>query len=165
MSNESQLSRAQLDALLKNVFALQIPVIEKFMTDLFKQYVSTASTFKQDMDTMKATDWHKQFFGQKAMPHLFIENLGFGASFRHQEQDKIVKIPENMTIVKPDSDAQIEEILQNLDKTMASMPTIKNKGLVKKFYKETLELVCQLGSRTGMMDDFYAKVKGSLTKS
>jgi len=27
MSNEQQLSRAQLDALLKNVFALQIPVI------------------------------------------------------------------------------------------------------------------------------------------
>ncbi|MGE9213771.1 hypothetical protein [Exiguobacterium aurantiacum] len=165
MSNEQQLSRAQLDALLKNVFALQIPVIEKFMTDLFKKYVSTASTFKQDMDTMKATDWHKQFFGQKVMPHLFIENLGFGASFRHQEQDKVVKIPDNMTVVKPDSDDQIEEILQNLDKTLASMDGIKNKGLVKKFYKETLELICQLGSRTGMMDEFYEQVKGSLTKA
>ena len=165
MSNESQLSRAQLDALLKNVFALQIPVIEKFMTDLFRKYVSTASTFKQDMDTMKESDWHKQFFGQKVMPHLFIENLGFGASFRHQEQDKVVKIPDNMTVVKPDSDDQIEEILQNLDKTLASMDNIKNKGLVKKFYKETLELICQLGSRTGMMDEFYEKVKGSLTNA
>lgn len=164
MSNESQLSRAQLDALLKNVFALQIPVIERFMSDLFKQYVSTASTFKQDMDTMKATEWHTHFFGQKVMPHLFIENLGFGASFRHQEQDKVVKLPENMTVVKPDSDDQIKEILQNLDQTLASME-IKNKGLVKKFYKETLELICQLGSRTGMMDDFYEKVKGSLTTS
>lgn len=165
MSNESQLSRAQLDALLKNVFALQIPVIEKFMTDLFRKYVSTASTFKQDMDTMKESDWHKQFFGQKVMPHLFIENLGFGASFRHQEQEKVVKIPDNMTVVKPDSDDQIEEILQNLDKTLASMDSIKNKGLVKKFYKETLELICQLGSRTGMMDEFYEKVKGSLTNA
>lgn len=165
MSNESQLSRAQLDALLKNVFALQIPVIEKFMTDLFRKYVSTASTFKQDMDTMKESDWHKQFFGQKVMPHLFIENLGFGASFRHQEQDKVVKIPDNMTVVKPDSDDQIEEILQNLDKTLTSMDSIKNKGLVKKFYKETLELICQLGSRTGMMDEFYEKVKGSLTNA
>lgn len=164
MSNESTLSRAQLDALLKNVFALQIPVIEKFMTDLFKKYVSTASTFKQDMDTMKASEWHQQFFGQKAMPHLFIENLGFGASFRHQEQEKVVKIPDNMTVVKPDSDDQIAEILQNLDKTLASME-IKNKGLVKKFYKETLELICQLGSRTGMMDEFYEQVKGSLTKA
>ncbi|MHC9160511.1 hypothetical protein [Exiguobacterium profundum] len=165
MSNETTLTRAQLDALLKNVFALQIPVIEKFMTDLFKQYVSTASTFKQDMDTMKATDWHKHFFGQKVMPHLFIENLGFGASFRHQGQEKVVSIPENMTVVKPDSDAQIKEILENLDQTLASMDGIKNKGLVKKFYKETLELICQLGSRTGMMDDFYDKVKGSLTTS
>lgn len=162
MQDVKMMSRQQLDVLLQKTFALHIPIVEQFMTDLFRQYVGTASTFKEDMDTMKASDWHMQLFGQKAMPHMFIENLGYGASFRHRGQDKVVDIPKNMVPIKPDADEQIKEILVTLDRALESM-TIKNKGLVTKFYKETLELICQLGSRAGMMDDFYEQVKGNLS--
>jgi len=36
---------------------------------------------------------------------------------------------------------------------------------VAKFYQETLELACQMGSRVGMSDEFYTLVKPSLVQA
>ncbi|MCY1690136.1 hypothetical protein OVA29_04345 [Exiguobacterium sp. SL14] len=63
--------------------------------------------------------------------------------------------------VRNDADEQIEKVVLGVKKAMQD-EHIKNHDLVANFYKETLELACQMGSRVGMSDEFYTLVKPSL---
>lgn len=160
MAEQKQLTQQELDNLLKNAFAMQVPVIEKFMEDTHDRYALATTSFKRDMEAMKESAWH-EFFASKLLPHFFLEHLGFGASFRFNDYEKEVKLPDNMVPVRNDADEQIAKVVLGVEKAMKDMH-IKNHGLVSEFYKETLELVCQLGSKVGMSDEFYTLVKPSL---
>jgi len=160
MTEQEQLTQEQLDNLLKNAFAMQVPILEKFMKDTHDRYALATTSFKRDMEAMKETEWH-QFFASKLLPHFFLEHLGFGASFRFNGHDKEVDLPENVVPVRNDADEQIDKVVLGVKKAMQD-EHIKNHDLVANFYKETLELACQMGSRVGMSDEFYTLVKPSL---
>ncbi|WP_214847095.1 hypothetical protein [Exiguobacterium sp. s193] len=160
MAEQEQLTQEQLDNLLKNSFAMQVPILEKFMKDTHDRYALATTSFKRDMEAMKESEWH-QFFAGKLLPHFFLEHLGFGASFRFNGHDKEVDLPDNVVPVRNDADDQIAKVVLGVEKAMKDMH-IKNHSLVAKFYQETLELACQMGSRVGMSDEFYTLVKPSL---